>query len=193
MWLGHPQPAASAVTVGVMGLGAIGAEIATVLRRVGFRVTGWSRRLKRVADVETFHGADGLDDFLARTEILVCVLPHTPATQGLLNLYLFRKLKRDGPLRGAYLINAARGGLQVDADIVAALEDGTLSGATLDVFPTEPLPADSALWTHPKVTITPHNAGDLDPDALIADVFAQIDRMERGLPPENTVDRQAGY
>jgi glyoxylate/hydroxypyruvate reductase A len=193
VWLGHPQPAASAVTVGVMGLGAIGAEIAAALKRIGFRVAGWSRTPKDLPGVETFDGAEGLDDFLARTEILVCILPYTPATRGLLNLYLFRKLKRDGPLGGAYLINAGRGGLQVDADILAALDEGILAGASLDVFPVEPLPPDSPLWLHSKVTLTPHNAGDLDPEALVADVFAQIDRMERGFPPERTVDRRAGY
>ena len=85
--------------------------------------------------IETFHGAAGLDAFLARTEILVCLLPHTPATEGILDLALMRKLKRDGALGGAFLINAGRGKLQVDADIVAALDEGALAGATLDVFP----------------------------------------------------------
>jgi glyoxylate/hydroxypyruvate reductase len=193
VWLGHPQPAAGAVTVGVMGLGAIGAEIAAALKRIGFRVAGWSRRPKRLSGIDTFHGADGLGAFLAVTEILACVLPLTPDTRGILDLALFRKLRRDGPLGGACLVNAGRGGLQVDADIVAALDEGSLAGASLDVFPVEPLPSESPLWTHPRVTLTPHNAGDLDPEALVADVFAQIDRMERGLPPERMVDRRAGY
>jgi glyoxylate/hydroxypyruvate reductase A len=121
------------------------------------------------------------------------VLPHTPETDRILNLALFRKLKRDGALGGAYLINAGRGGLQIDADISAAVDEGTLAGATLDVFPTEPLPPDSPLWGHPKVTITPHNAGDLAPHELVKAVLAQIDRLERGLPPENLVDRTLGY
>jgi len=193
VWKGHPQPAASAVTVGVMGLGAIGGEIAAVLRRIGFRVTGWSRSPRDLADVACFHGSEGLDAFLRETEILVCVLPATATTRGVLNLPLFRRLRRDGPLGGAYLVNAGRGALQVDGDILAALGEGSLAGASLDVFPTEPLPPDSALWRHPAVTVTPHNAGDLDPNVLVTEVVAQIERMERGLPLQHTVDRAAGY
>jgi glyoxylate/hydroxypyruvate reductase len=201
VWQGHEQPAASEVTVGILGLGAIGSEIARALARIGFQVAGWSRTAKRVADVESFHaqdggqdgGHDGLDAFLARSEILVCLLPHTPATEGLLNLALLRKLKRDGALGGAFLVNAARGKLQLDADIIAALDEGTLAGATLDVFPTEPLPTESPLWAHPKITLTPHNAGDLAPRVLACAVLAQIGRVERGEPLENVVDRAAGY
>jgi glyoxylate/hydroxypyruvate reductase len=193
VWQGHDQPAASEVTVGIMGLGAIGREAAEVLRRLGFRVAGWSRTEKHVPGIETFHGFPGLDAFLARTEILACLLPHTPVTEGILNLALLRKLKRDGALGGAYLINAGRGMLQVDADILAALDEGTLAGATLDVFPTEPLPPESPLWAHPRVTLTPHNAGDLAPSELVKGVFAQIDRLEQGLPLLHLVDRGRGY
>jgi glyoxylate/hydroxypyruvate reductase A len=193
VWQGHDQPAASEVAVGIMGLGAIGAEAAEVLRRIGFRVAGWSRSAKQLPGIETFHGISGLEAFLARTEILVCLLPHTPATEGILNGALFRKLKRDGALSGAYLINAGRGMLQVDADILTALEEGSLAGATLDVFPTEPLPPESPLWTHPAVTLTPHNAGDLAPAELVKGVFAQIDRLERGEPLQHRVDRGRGY
>jgi glyoxylate/hydroxypyruvate reductase len=193
VWQGHDQPAASEVAVGIMGLGAIGRDAAEVLRRIGFRVAGWSRTEKPLAGVDTFHGLPGLDAFLARTEILVCLLPHTPATEGILNLALLRKLKRDGALGGAYLINAGRGMLQVDADILAALEEGSLAGATLDVFPTEPLPPESPLWAHPGVTLTPHNAGDLAPAELVKGVFAQIDRIERGEPLQHLVDRDRGY
>jgi len=120
-------------------------------------------------------------------------LPATDATRGVLNLSLLRRLKRDGAAGGAYLINAGRGALQVDADIVAALEEGSLAGATLDVFPTEPLPATSPLWTHPKVTITPHNAAASDPHALVANILRQIERFEDGLPLERVLDRSAGY
>jgi glyoxylate/hydroxypyruvate reductase A len=110
-----------------------------------------------------------------------------------LNLSLLRRLKRDGAAGGAYLINAGRGALQVDADILAALEEGSLTGATLDVFPTEPLPATSPLWMHPKVTITPHNAAASDPHALVANILRQIERFEAGLPLEQVLDRLAGY
>ena len=193
LWRDHHQPAAKDVAVGVMGLGVLGRRAADMLRALGFRVAAWSRTEKQADGIETFHGAHGLDPFLARTEILVCILPHTPDTEGVLNLGLLRRLKRDGALGGAYLINAGRGRLQVDADIVAALGEGALAGASLDVFPTEPLPADSPLWTHPKITITPHNAAESDPQALAVNVLRQIERHERGLPLENVIDRGLGY
>jgi glyoxylate/hydroxypyruvate reductase A len=193
VWKAHDQPAASEVAVGIMGLGAIGTEAAQVLARIGFRVAGWSRTPKKVDGIETFHGPAGLDAFLARTEILVCLLPHTAQTEGILNGDLFRKLKRDGAAGGAFLINAGRGPLQKDADILAALDDGTLAGATLDVFPREPLPPDSPFWNHPGVTITPHNAGDISPQIMVKNVVAQIARFERGLPLEHVVDRTMGY
>jgi len=176
-----------------MGLGVLGRDAAAVLARLGFRVAGWSRTPKTLAGVETFHGDERLDAFLQRTEILVCLLPATPATHGMLRLDLLRKLKRDGAAGGAYLINAARGALQVDADILAALAEGSLAGATLDVFATEPLPAESPLWRHPKVTITPHNAAFSDPHALAANVLRQIERLESGLPLEHVVDPVLGY
>jgi glyoxylate/hydroxypyruvate reductase A len=193
VWRVHAQPTASEVTVGVMGLGAIGSEAAHVLARIGFRVAGWGASAKRIDGIEVYHGPDGLDPFLARTEILVCLLPLTEATRAILNRALFRKLKRDGAAGGAFLINAGRGGLQVDADILGALDDGTLAGATLDVFSQEPLPPDSPMWSHPKVTVTPHNAGDISPTVLVTEVVQQIERLERGEPLRNTVDRARGY
>jgi glyoxylate/hydroxypyruvate reductase A len=193
VWHEHAQPPASEVAVGVMGLGVLGQDAATALARLGFQVAGWSRTAKSLPSVETFHGLDGLDAFLRRTEILVCLLPATPATAGILRLDLFRRLKRDGAAGGAFLINAGRGALQVEADILAALDEGSLAGATLDVFATEPLPAASPLWTHPKVAITPHNAAASDPRALVANILRQIDRHEAGAPLEHAIDRNAGY
>jgi glyoxylate/hydroxypyruvate reductase A len=193
LWRDHHQPAACEVTVGVMGLGVMGRDAIEVLARLGFRLVGWSRTPKAIAGVETFCGAEGLGGFLARTEILVCLLPHTPATERILDLAAFRRLKRDGALGGAVLINAGRGALQVDADILAALDQNLLAGATLDVFPTEPLAPDSPLWTHPLVTVTPHNAAESDPRALVTKVLDQIERFERGLPLDNVIDRRAGY
>jgi glyoxylate/hydroxypyruvate reductase len=193
LWRDHDQWPASDVAVGIMGLGVLGRHAADMLRRLRFKVAGWSRTPKTMQGIETFHGEKGLDDFLARTEILICLLPHTPATEGILSLALFRKLKRNGALGGAYLINAGRGMLQVDADILAALEEGSLAGATLDVFPTEPLPSDSPFWAHPKVTVTPHNAAASHPRSLVRNMLNQIERFERGLPLENVVDRARGY
>jgi glyoxylate/hydroxypyruvate reductase A len=193
VWLEHPQPRANEVTVGIMGLGVLGRDAAEVLVRLGFRVAGWSRVARQLPDIECFHGAAGLDAFLARTEILVCLLPHTPATEGILDLALMRKLKRDGALGGAFLINAGRGRLQVDADILAALDEGALAGATLDVFPVEPLLATSPLWTHPQVTITPHNSAASVPEETVAYIVGQIERFEAGHGLENVIDRATGY
>jgi glyoxylate/hydroxypyruvate reductase A len=193
LWREHSQPAASEVSVGIMGMGTLGNSAAWVLHRLGFKMVTWSRTPKSVPGIETFHGMDGLEPFLRRTEILVCLLPATPATRGILNLDTFRKLKRVGALGGAYLINAGRGALQVDADILAALDENSLSGATLDVFPNEPLSVASPFWDHPKVTVTPHNAAQAVPQALIMNVLRQIDRVEFGIPLENVVDRELGY
>jgi glyoxylate/hydroxypyruvate reductase A len=193
VWRDHHQPAASEVAVGVMGLGALGRHAAAALAGLGFRIAGWSRTAKSLPGIETFHGADGLDRFLARTEILVCLLPLTAATEGLLNLSLFGKLKRDGALGAAFLINAGRGKLQVEGDIIAALDRGWLSGASLDVFPTEPLPPDSPLWTHDKIIVTPHNAAESDPHAIAINVLKQIARLEGGAPLDNVIDRRRGY
>jgi len=193
LWKGHDQPAAGEVAVGVMGLGAIGMEAASVLVRIGFDVAGWSRTPKSLAGIRAFHGQAGLDAFLARTEILVCLLPATPQTDGILALPLLRKLKCDGAAGGAFLINAGRGTLQVDTDIISALDEGTLAGAALDVFPQEPLPVDSPFWSHPKVTVTPHNAGDISPAILVADVVRQIGRLEQGLALDHVVERVRHY
>ncbi len=144
LWRDHDQPPAADVTVGIMGLGVLGRDAAEVLRRLGFKVAGWSRTPKTIAGIETFHGPEGLDAFLAAHRHSVCLLPHTPETEGILNLTLFRKLKRDGALGGAYLINAGRGKLQVDADILAALDEGALAGASLDVFPDRAVAAATA-------------------------------------------------
>jgi glyoxylate/hydroxypyruvate reductase A len=193
LWRVHDQPAAGEVAVGVMGLGAIGREAALVLARLGFQVAGWSRSPKAIEGIECLHGAAGHDAFLRRTEILICLLPRTRDTDGIINLALLRKLKRDGAAGGAFLINAGRGPSQIDDDIVAALEEGTLAAATLDVFPLEPLAPQSPLWRHPKVTITPHNAGDISPRVFAPHVIEQIERFERGLPLDHMVDRRRGY
>ena len=193
MWRDHEQPAANEVSVGVMGLGELGAAAAAALRQLGFHVVGWSRTQKSIPGIECFYGSIGLEPFLRRTEILVCLLPSTPDTRGTLNLDVFRRLKFNGALHGAYLINAARGDLQVDADIITALDEGTLHGATLDVFPTEPLPVTSQLWAQQKVTITPHNAAQSSPRAICTNILRQIDRFEIGMPLEHVIDRAKGY
>jgi glyoxylate/hydroxypyruvate reductase A len=192
-WSDEADPAASEVRVGIMGLGVLGQAAAAALATLGFQLSGWSRTQKAVPGMTTFSGQAGLKPFLAQTDILLCVPPLTPDTRGLLNYQLFQILARDGALGGPALINAGRGGLQVEADILRALDDGTLTGASLDVFQQEPLPAESPLWTHPKIFITPHNAAQSDARALTKYVLGQIERFERGLPLENLVDRKRGY
>lgn len=186
-------PIASDVRVGIMGFGVLGQDAAAKLKMMGFDVAGWSRTPKSVEGFKVYSGESGLDAFLARTDILIALIPLTPDTRGILNRSLFRKLAQDGRLGGPILINAGRGGLQVEADILACLDDGTLKAATLDVFQKEPLPEDSPLWTHPRVTITPHNAAVSEPEATARYIAKQILRHEAGEPFENEVDRLRGY
>jgi glyoxylate/hydroxypyruvate reductase A len=175
-----------------MGLGVMGSDSARKLSMMGFKVVGWSRTRKNIPGVECFAGAE-FDSFLERTDILVCLLPHTPETTGIINRNVIRKLSRKGPLGGPILINAGRGKQQVESDILAALESGELQAASLDVFETEPLPQDSPFWGHPKVMVTPHAAADSDPDTISAYVLSQIRRHQQGLPVENIIDRDRGY
>lgn len=191
VWREHDAPPPGRIRAGIMGMGVMGEAAAKGLLAAGFSVTGWSRSEKDVAGVGMFSSANGLDKFLARTNILVCLLPLTASTRGILNYALFKRLARE-PI-GPVLINAGRGGEQVEADIVRALDDGTLAGASLDVFETEPLPAASPFWDHPKVYVTPHNAAPSDPHALAANIMAQIERFEHGETLENLVDRKLGY
>src|ERR1700688_511805 len=177
-WQPRMQWPAGAITVGIMGLGTLGANAAEALRDLGFRVSGWSRDPRQVDGVACFHGQRQLDAFLRQTDILVCLLPLTPDTRHILNRGLFAKLSRNGPIGAAGVINARRGGLQNEADILACLDDGTLGAASLDVFEREPLPADSRFWTQPREVLTPHNAADTDPDEISRYVARQIERFE---------------
>ncbi len=193
VWAPKLQWAASALRVGVMGMGVLGRDAAEVLARIGFDVAGWSSTPKSIPGIACFAGETQLGDFLACTDVLVCLLPLTPQTRGILNRRTFERLARDGKLGGPVVINAGRGGLQNEDDLLAALDDGTLQAVTLDVFHTEPLPADSRFWSHPKVTLSPHNAADTDPDAISVYVAEQIAAFERGETLTNVVDRRVGY
>jgi glyoxylate/hydroxypyruvate reductase A len=174
--------------VGILGLGEIGTATAERLRDLGFRVSGWSRTRRRVAGVESFAGNAELPAFLARSDFLICLLPLTPETGGILDTQLFAQLPK-----GAFIINAARGGHVVEADLVAALDSGHLGGATLDVFAVEPLPEDSPLWPHPKITVTPHIAAISEAPVAARYIVERIRRFERGEPLENVVDPRRGY
>ncbi|MEP4430605.1 MAG: glyoxylate/hydroxypyruvate reductase A, partial [Hyphomicrobiales bacterium] len=181
-WKELSQPAACDVHVGIMGLGELGKDAADILLRLGFQVRGWSRSSKDVPNVSCFHGADGMDEFLAGTDILVCLLPLTPETVGLVDRSLLSKLRLNGALGGSVFINAGRGKIQVEQDICDALDDGTLIGASLDVFEVEPLPTDSALWDRSNVVITPHAAAVSNPTALSRLIARQILAFENNHP-----------
>jgi glyoxylate/hydroxypyruvate reductase A len=194
LWSDDPlQPAARDVRIGVLGLGVLGLDAARKLQSVGFDVAGWSRSARTIDGFPTFHSAAGLEALLARTDILVCLLPLTDETRGLLNRDLIGKLAKDGRLGGPVLINAGRGGLQVEADLLTALDGDALIGVSLDVFEREPLPASSPLWRHPKAFLTPHNSAISAPDAVASYVARQILAFERGEPLQNVVDRKRGY
>jgi glyoxylate/hydroxypyruvate reductase len=196
VWHYLPEAAARKVRVGLMGLGVLGQAAARALQPFGYQLRGWSRAPKAVPGIACYGGPASLDPFLAETDILAVLLPLTPATRGLLNRALFRKLSlkgRSSLLPGPVLINAGRGGLQIDADVVAALEAGEIYAASLDVFEREPPPADSPLWAHPRVVITPHNAAESAPEAIVRYALRQMRAQRNGDPLENVVDRARGY
>jgi glyoxylate/hydroxypyruvate reductase A len=195
-WHYLPEPAAHEVRVGVMGLGVMGLAALKVLAPFGYQLRGWSRTRKSVAGVTCFAGRGELDAFLAETDILACVLPHTPETRGILNADLIGKLSRNGRherLPGPVLINAGRGPLQVETDILQSLDSGALYAASLDVFEVEPLPASSPLWAHKRVVITPHNAAESTGRAITRYFIRQVHAHGRGEPIGNVVDRSRGY
>jgi len=190
-WVQYYPPAASETRVGIMGLGRLGTDAALKLKALGFTVLGWSRSPHKLDGIETFPG-DALYRFLGETDILVCLLPLTPDTAGILNYALFRKLRR-GLEGGPVIVNAARGGHQREADIVRALSDGTLGAASLDVFEIEPLPATSPLWALDNCYVSPHIAAISNIDAGVRYFSKIIRKHETGVPLPNVVDRSRGY
>ena len=174
--------------VGIMGLGTFGAVCAGRIAGSGFATRGWSRTAKEIEGVETFHGEDGLKAFLNGCDIVVCMLPLTPQTKGILDRRLFAMLPRD-----ACIINVGRGGHCVDADLVAALEQGRLGGALIDVTEPEPLPPDHPFWTAPNLILTPHIGTRVNTENAVRDVAENILRLGRGETLHNLVDRARGY
>ena len=172
-------------TVGLLGLGELGTDAARKLLALGFKIAGWSRRPKKLDGVESF---TDISSVLAKSDVVVCLLPLTPQTKGILNLANLQKVKKGGGL-----INVARGPHVVVPDLIAALDSGHLAHAYLDVFDTEPLPADSPLWRHPRVTVTPHAAALTEPRTAVAKIAEQVERVRRGETPRNLVDFSAGY
>ncbi len=174
--------------VGIMGLGVLGQRVAQALRGFDFPVRGWSLSPKQLSGVQCFAGPEGLADFLSATRVLVCLLPLTPQTAGIIGAATIGQLPA-----GAHVINVARGAHVVDEDLLAALDAGHLAGATLDVFRTEPLPADHPFWRHPRVTVTPHTSARTLRDESIAQIAAKMLAQARGEAIRGVVDRRRGY
>ena len=186
-WDGVHPPLSINRKVGVIGLGALGRDVAERLAFLRFDVRGWSRSFKQIQGVKSFEGLSALPEFLSGTEILILLAPLTDETRGLLNAARLAMLPK-----GAYIINAARGPLIDEAALLTAL-DGHLGGATLDVFNQEPLPAEHPLWDRPNVTVTPHIASVTRPETAAREILRQIRQSERDEPLENVVDVSRGY
>jgi glyoxylate/hydroxypyruvate reductase A len=175
-------------TIGILGAGVLGQSVARKLTEFGFSVRCWSRSAKQIDGVQSFAGEAQRAAFLDGVKLVINLLPNTPETVGILNRELFAQLST-----GAYLINIARGAHLVEADLLAALEQGQLAAATLDVFAREPLPQDHPFWRHPRVTITPHIAAITLPQQAMDQIAANIRALEAGYAPAGVVDRQRGY
>lgn len=192
IWQELPQPDASQINVGIMGLGTLGKDAALKLKALGFRVSGWSRTKKHIDGIDCF-GESELDVFLSNTNFLVGLLPHTKLTQEIFNRELFSKLKKHADIASPVFINGGRGASQIEADIISSMNDRILGGVSLDVFENEPLPANSPLWDLENTFLTPHSAANSSVAALGKFAERQIERFESGLPLENLVDPKMGY
>jgi glyoxylate/hydroxypyruvate reductase A len=184
-WKRIDQRMASDRTVGLLGLGELGSDAARKLLGLGFNVAGWSRRPRTIPGVQSF---TDLTAMLRVTDALVCLLPLTPQTAGVLNARSFAMMRR-----GGCVINVARGAHLVTRDLLGALDNGWLAHAYLDVFEPEPLPRDDQLWQHPGVTVTPHIAALTEPRTAVPKIAENVERVRRGETPANLVDVQAGY
>ena len=184
-WHRLKQYLASDRTIGLLGLGELGSDVAAKLVALGFNVVGWARRPKTIAGVQCL---TDLEAVLEKSDVAVCLLPLTTYTRGILNYRTLRKIKLGGAL-----INVARGGHVVAEDLLSVLDSGHLAHAYLDVFEYEPLPQDHPLWRHPAITITPHTAALTEPRTAIPKIVENVERLRRGEPPLNLVDFDAGY
>lgn len=188
VWRGLPQTTTRNRRVGIMGLGQMGERALAALAPFGFALNGWSRSPRQIAGVTCWHGQTGLDDFLATSDILVCLLPLTDETRGILGADLFAKLPE-----GAAIVSAGRGAHLDPGALIAALDSGRLSRAVIDVTPTEPLPAGDPLWSHPKLVLTPHVAAATDVEGAGRALIANLRRHRAGEPMIGVVDRGRGY
>lgn len=174
--------------IGVMGMGVIGTATAQLLAKNNFKVSGWSRTEKDCEDITSYSGEDELDDFLNQSEIIVCLLPLTKQTTGILNKELFEKLPK-----GAYVINVGRGEHLEESDLIAMIDSGHLAGAALDVFKEEPLPEEHAFWEHERISITPHTASVTQPKSVVPQIIENYERLQEDEPLKNLVEKDKGY
>ena len=188
IWEKPDVPKAQDRRVGLMGMGLIAVPCAQVLQSIGFQVASWTRTPNSMDGIENFHGSDALEPFLARTEILINVLPMTKATEDIICARTLAMLPED-----ACIINIGRGQHIVEEDLIAALNSGHLKAATLDVFRQEPLPEEHPFWTHPKITLMPHTARKIQPENIVPQIADNIRRFRSGKPLTLLVDRDAGY
>jgi len=190
-WRPLPEPDKQEFSVGILGLGVLGTRIAAALHHFDFPLNGWSRTPKELPGVRNFVGAEALDDFLRASRVLVCILPLTDATRGIVNRENLQKLRKGA--EGAYLINVARGGHVVEADLLALIQEGQIAAATLDVFEQEPLAPDHPFWQEPRISITPHiSAITVDTDS-VRQISDKIRLMEQGKAVSGIIDRSNGY
>lgn len=187
-WQIHDHEPVSKTAIGVMGLGAIGRPVAKQLAQMGYQVSGWSRTPKKINGVHCYAGDDERSAFLQKTRLLVCLLPLTDDTEGILDLDLFKQLQPNG-----WIINAARGEHLVDEDLIYALDSGVVQGAWLDVFSEEPLPDKHAFWNRSNIMITPHMASLTQPEEVAEQVVDNYKRALSGMELNNRVDRELGY
>lgn len=188
LWKQVPPHDMSDTKVGVLGMGVLGADLAERLQALGFAVNGWARSPRDFAGVTMFHGVDGLLPCVAASNVVVCLLPLTAETRGILDAKAFAAMPKDG-----YVINVARGLHVVTADLIAAIDNGHLEGATLDVVDPEPLPPESPLWRHPKIVVTPHTSGRMSNQRVALNLVAMLREVLSGKPLANVVDWSKGY
>jgi glyoxylate/hydroxypyruvate reductase len=188
LWQPRERIDKSGFRIGILGMGVLGVSVAAALAPFGFPIDGWSRSRKQIPDVRSFAGAAELGAFLGRCRVLVCMLPLTAETRGMLNRATLSQLSK-----GAYVVNVSRGALLIDEDLLALIESGAIDGATLDVFQEEPLPPAHAFWHHPRITVTPHVSAVTRIEESVAQIAAKIRRLESGLPVSGVVDRARFY